>query len=87
MQHGSDADARAEMPGVSGDGEHGLGGGLEQHVVDLPLVLPGDVGDGGRQREHQVEVTGIEQLGLTLGQPFARRGGLTLRTAPCYGNY
>ena len=48
MEHGGDADARAQMPGIGGDGEHGLGGGLEQDAVDHLLVLPGDVGDRAR---------------------------------------
>ena len=34
VQHGGDADARAEMLGVGGDGDQGLGGGPEQEVVD-----------------------------------------------------
>jgi hypothetical protein len=46
----------AEMFGIGRDGDHGLGGGLEQDVVDHGLVLIGDVGDFARQREHDVEV-------------------------------
>ena len=30
---------------VSGDGNRGLGTGLEQQIVNDPLVLIGDVGD------------------------------------------
>jgi hypothetical protein len=33
-----------------------LGRGLEQEVIDHRLVVVGDVGDGGRQREDHVEV-------------------------------
>ena len=43
VQHGGDADAGAEVLGIGGDGEHGLGGGLEQQIVDHRLVLVGDV--------------------------------------------
>ena len=41
----SDADAGAEMLGIGGDRERGLGRGLEQQIVDHGLVLVGDVGD------------------------------------------
>ena len=34
----------ADQPAV-GDGEHGIGAGLEQEIVDDPLVLIGNVGD------------------------------------------
>ena len=44
------------MFGISGDGERGLGGGLEQQIVDHRLVLIGDVGDGRRQRVHDMKV-------------------------------
>ena len=56
VQHGGDADAGAEMLGIGRDRQHGLGGGLEQQVVDHRLVLVGDIGDGGRQREDDMEV-------------------------------
>ena len=56
MEHGGDADASAEVLGIGSDGEHGLGGRLEQQIIDHGLVLVGDVGDGRRQREDDVEV-------------------------------
>ena len=43
MQHGSEADARAEMLWVIGDGDSRLGRGLKQQGVDDALVLIGDV--------------------------------------------
>jgi hypothetical protein len=46
VQPRGDADAGAEMPGVGGDRDQGLGRGLEQQIVDDGLVLVGDVGDG-----------------------------------------
>ncbi len=39
VEHGGQADAGAEMLGVGGDGDQGLGGGLEQDGIDLGLVL------------------------------------------------
>jgi len=56
VKDGEDADAGAEVLGIGRDGDHGLGRGLEQDVVDHGLVLVGNVGDLGRQREHDVEV-------------------------------
>jgi hypothetical protein len=37
------ANARAEMLGIGGDRERGLGRGLEQQIVDHRFVLIGDV--------------------------------------------
>ena len=45
VQNGHEADASAEMLGISCDRERGLGRGFEQQVVDHRLVLIGDVGD------------------------------------------
>ena len=61
------------------DGDHGLGRGLEQDVVDHGLVVVGDVGDLGRQREYDVEVRDRQQLGLARGKPLAGGCALTLR--------
>lgn len=69
MQHGGDADSGAEMLGIGRDCQHGLGRDLEQEIVDHRLVLVGDIGDGSRQREHQVEVGHRQQLGRALGEP------------------
>jgi hypothetical protein len=48
MEHGGEADAGAEMPGVGGDGDKRLGGGLEEDAIDRRLVVIGDVGDRAR---------------------------------------
>ncbi|KFL92465.1 hypothetical protein AmDm5_0016 [Acetobacter malorum] len=49
MQHGGDADAGTQMPGIGGDRHHCLRGGLEQQGVENGLVLERDVGDPRRQ--------------------------------------
>ena len=59
-----------------------LGGGPEQEVVDDGLVLEGDVGDLGRQREDDVEVGDRQQFGLALGQPLRAARALALRAMP-----
>ena len=70
MQHGGDTDVGAEMLGIGRDRQHGLGGGLEQQVVDDRLVVVGEIGDGRRQREDDMEVADRQQLRLTLGEPL-----------------
>jgi hypothetical protein len=39
VQHGDQADAGAQVVGIGGDGRQGLGGGLEQQVVDFMGTL------------------------------------------------
>ena len=56
VQHRHEANASAEMLGISGDRERGLGRGFEQQVVDHRLVLIGDVGDCRWQRVHHMKV-------------------------------
>jgi hypothetical protein len=41
VEHGGEPDAGAEMLGVGGDGDQGLGGGFEQQVIDDGLVVIG----------------------------------------------
>ena len=78
VEDGGDADARAEMTGVGGDGEHRLGGHPEQQVVDRRLVVEGDVGDLGGDGEDHVEIADRQQVGLACGEPLARRCPLAL---------
>jgi len=76
MEHGGDADAGAEMLGIGGDGEHGLGRGPEQQIVDNGLVVIGDVGDLGRQGEDEVEVADGQEISFAFGEPVPRRRAL-----------
>ncbi len=82
VEHGGDADARAEMPGVSRDRHHRLGRRSEQQIVDDCLVLAGDVGNLGGKREDDMEVADRQQVGFALGQPDARSGTLALGAMP-----
>src|SRR5215831_4689363 len=82
VENRKDADASTQVLGIGRDGDHGLGRGLEQDVVDHGLVVVGDVGDLGRQREDDVEVRNRQQLFLALGKPLARRRSLALRAMP-----
>ena len=78
VEHGGGADASAEVPGIGGDREQRLGGGAEQQVVDDRLVLVGDRGDLGRQREDDMEIADRQQIGLAGREPILRRRALTL---------
>jgi hypothetical protein len=78
VQHGGEPDARPEVLGVGGDGDQGLGSGLEQQIIDDRLVLIGDVGDRGRQGEDDMEIRHGQEFGLAVGQPLPGSGGLAL---------
>jgi hypothetical protein len=82
MEHGGHADASAQMFSVGRDRQHGLGRSLEQQVVDRRLVVEGDVGDLGRQREDDVEVADRQEIGLLGFEPGACSGALAPRAVP-----
>jgi hypothetical protein len=82
MEHGGEADARAEMFGIGGDGDEGLGGRSEQKIVDGGLVLRRDGADRSWQGEDEVIVGNRQEFGLAFLKPFPRRRGLTLRAMP-----
>ena len=80
VEHCGGADTRAEVLGVGGDREQRFGGRAEQQVVDDRLVLVGDRGDLGRQREDHVEIADRQQVGLAGREPILRRRALALWT-------
>src|SRR5450631_2596473 len=82
MQDGSYPDAGSQVLGVGRDGDQRLGRRLEEDIVNLRLVLIGDIADRRRQREDQVIVRHRQQVGLARGQPLLRGGALTLRAMP-----
>ena len=79
MQHGGDTDLGAEMLGIGGNGEHGLGAGLEQQAVNHPFVgflLRGRGGAGAgngcgildrRRTGHLGDFVGKFDLAVVLG--------------------
>jgi hypothetical protein len=85
VQHRGDSDARAQMLGVGGDPEQRLGRGLEQQVIDHPLVLPGDGGDRRRQGEHNMEIGNGQELGLAIAS-HSRSSSDECKLAPALAN-
>jgi len=85
VEHGGGADPGAEVPGVSGDGEQGLGRRAEQQVVDNRLVLVSDRGDLGQHCEDHVEVANRQQVSFAGGEPVSppRPGTWTRATCHC----
>ena len=82
VQHRDEADLGAEMLGIGGDRAQRLGRRPEQDGVDHRLVLEGDRGDLGRQREHHVEIGNRQKLGLARGEPVLAGLTLALRAMP-----
>ena len=82
VQHRCEADPDAEPLRVGCDRQQRLRRGLEQEIVDHRLVLEGDCRDARRQREHDVEVGHLQQLGLARLQPLSRLAALALRAVP-----
>jgi len=56
VQDGCHTDVGAEVLGIGADRAEGVGGGREQHSVDLGLVLIGNGSDRRRQSEHHMEI-------------------------------
>ena len=86
VEYGGDADARAEVLWIRRDRQHRLRCRAEQQVIDRRLVLEGDVGDLGGQREHDMEVADRQQVGLPLGEPCTRGRALALRDSAGCGS-
>lgn len=52
---------------------------MEQNVIDRLLILIGDGGDGLRDGEDDVEILGVEDLGLSILEPLGPGEGLAFR--------
>src|SRR5258708_26708628 len=69
MEHAEEADLGAEVPGIASDLEQGRGAGVEQQVINQPLVLQGKRGHFAREGEDDMHVAGGEQLALAGFEP------------------
>ena len=78
VEHGEEADLGAEVPGVGRNLAQGAGRGAEEQVVQRALVLPGEGGDLGGEREDDVVVLAVEQFAATAGEPGVAGGALAL---------
>lgn len=78
VQHRQHADFGAEVIGVGGHFEEGFRGGPHQQAVDLSGVAKRDRAEGAGEREHDVEVRRLEQVGGLGLQPPRCGGPLTL---------
>jgi hypothetical protein len=83
MEHGQQADGRAQMLGVRCDAQQRLRNGAEEDRVDDPGVLKGQPGNLLRYREDYVKLLlHRQQFSFAFGQPLGAGRCLTLRTAP-----
>ena len=82
VKHAQEADFSAEMGRIGSDGLQGLGGGVEQDVVDGRFVLESDGSDFVWYCEHDVEVLGVEQFRAAVGQPLCTSERLAFWAVP-----
>jgi hypothetical protein len=82
MQHGEEADFRAEVSGIASDFEKCFCTGAEQQIVDDFLVLQSQCRELRRKCEDHMDVARREKLSSTCCDPAFPGRGLTLRTVP-----
>jgi hypothetical protein len=58
VQHAEETDLGTRMPGIASDLKQGLGAGMEEQVVNEPLVLQRERGQFARQRENGMHIAG-----------------------------
>src|SRR5215831_12991221 len=78
VQHGKEADLSAEMFGIRRNLEQGLGGGVEQKIVEDLLVDQGQTPEMMRDREDDVNIRDRQQFALPGSNPTVARPTLTL---------
>src|SRR5260370_3409418 len=79
MQHGEEADLRAEVFRISSEFEKGFCTGAEQEIVDDFLVLQSQWSKLWRKCEDHMDVARREKFSLPCGDPAFPGRGLTLR--------
>src|SRR6202163_5127187 len=82
MQHGEEADFRAEVFRIASDFEKCFRTGVEQQIVDNYLVLQSQWSKLRRKCEDHMDVARREKFSLTCGDPAFPSRGLTLRAVP-----
>lgn len=80
LQDGDKADVGPQVFWVAGDGQQSLGGSSKQKTVEHSLVLQRQRAELIGQREDEVKVEDVEQVGAALLTPVCLSFGLALRT-------
>jgi hypothetical protein len=75
VEHGGEADARAEVLRVGGDGGERLGGGPEHEVIDGGLLLERNLADRRRQGDDDMKVGDRQEFCLWALSRRARLAG------------
>src|SRR5712692_10709413 len=79
MQHGEEANFRAEVSRIASDFEKSFRTGAEQQTVDDFLVLQSQCRELRRKCEDHMDVARRKKFSLTCGDPAFPGRGLTLR--------
>ena len=79
MQHGEEADFRAEVSRIASDFEKCFRTGAEQQIIDDFPVLQSQWSELRRKCEDHMDVARREKFSLTCGDPAFPGRGLTLR--------
>src|SRR5271163_5123869 len=82
MEHAEETDLGTEMPWIAGDFKQSLCTGVEEQVVDEPLVLQCERSQFPRQREDGMYVASGQKLALTRLEPASARVALAARAVP-----
>ena len=82
MQHGEEADFRAEVSRIASDFEKCFRTGAKQEIVEDLSVLQGQWSQPLGKGEDHMDVARREKFSLTCGDPAFPGRGLTLRAVP-----
>src|ERR1700678_1824005 len=69
VEHAEEADLCAEMAGIVGDLQQGLGAGVKQQLIDQSFVLQCEWSEVSRQCENNMHVAGGQQFPLPSLEP------------------
>jgi hypothetical protein len=70
MQDGEEADLGSEVFGIGADGLQRFGGGVEEDVINYPLVLVGDGSNLIGHRKDDMEVRAVKQFSQAMLDPL-----------------
>ena len=82
VEHAEEAYLGPKMPGIASDLKQGFGAGMEEQVVNQPLVLQGERGQFTRQSEDGMHIAGGQKFPLARLKPAYARVALAPRAMP-----